>query len=135
MSQVRQRNWREILFSRRMLICIFIGFSSGMPLYVLIQLVPAWLRSNDVDLATIGLFALVSLPYTWKFLWSPLMDRFTLPFLGRRRGWALITQLALLLSIGALGMFDPQTQRPRRIPESVLARLQELAPRDVKPSD
>ena len=103
-----QRGWREILFSRRMLVCIFIGFSSGMPLYVLIQLVPAWLRSNGVDLATIGLFALVSLPYTWKFLWSPLMDRFSLPFLGRRRGWALLTQLALLLSIGLLGAFDPR---------------------------
>jgi len=102
-----RRDWRQILFSRRMLICIFIGFSSGMPLYVLMQLVPAWLRSNDVDLATIGLFALVSLPYTWKFLWSPLMDRYSLPFLGRRRGWALVTQLALLLSIGLLGLFDP----------------------------
>ena len=107
-ASVPQRNWQEILFSRRMLICIFIGFSSGMPLYVLIQLVPAWLRSNGVDLATIGLFALVSLPYTWKFLWSPLMDRFTLPFLGRRRGWALLTQLALLLSIGLLGTVDPR---------------------------
>jgi len=91
-----------------MLICIFIGFSSGMPLYVLIQLVPAWLRSNGVDLATIGLFSLVALPYTWKFLWSPLMDRFALPFLGRRRGWALITQLALLGAIGMLGLFDPR---------------------------
>jgi len=107
-APVPQRSWQEILFSRRMLICIFIGFSSGMPLYVLIQLVPAWLRSNGVDLATIGLFALVSLPYTWKFLWSPLMDRFTLPFLGRRRGWALLTQLALLLSIGLLGSVDPR---------------------------
>jgi PAT family beta-lactamase induction signal transducer AmpG len=102
-----QRNWKEILFTRRMLICVFIGFSSGMPLYVLFQLVPAWLRSNEVDLATIGLFSLVSLPYTWKFLWSPLMDRFQPPFLGRRRGWALITQLALMLSIGVLGQFDP----------------------------
>jgi PAT family beta-lactamase induction signal transducer AmpG len=78
-----------------MLICIFIGFSSGLPLYVLIQLVPGWLRSNEVDLATIGLFSLVSLPYTWKFLWSPLMDRFSPPFLGRRRGWALITHPGL----------------------------------------
>jgi PAT family beta-lactamase induction signal transducer AmpG len=102
-----QRNWKEILFSRRMLVCVFIGFSSGMPLYVLIQLVPAWLRSHGVDLATIGLFALVSLPYTWKFLWSPLMDRFVPPFLGRRRGWAVLTQLALLLTIGLLGQFDP----------------------------
>jgi PAT family beta-lactamase induction signal transducer AmpG len=103
----RQRNWKEILLNRRMLVCIFLGFTSGMPLYVLFQLVPAWLRSNNVDLATIGLFSLVSLPYTWKFLWSPLMDRFSLPFLGRRRGWALITQIALFFTIGSLGQFDP----------------------------
>jgi PAT family beta-lactamase induction signal transducer AmpG len=107
LNQTQQRNWKEILLNRKMVVCVFLGFSSGMPLYVLIQLVPAWLRSNEVDLATIGLFSLVSLPYTWKFLWSPLMDRFTPPFLGRRRGWALLTQLALLLSIGMLGQFDP----------------------------
>lgn len=106
-NQPIRRDWKEILFSRRMLVCVFIGFTSGMPLYVLIQLVPAWLRSNEVDLATIGLFSLVSLPYTWKFLWSPIMDRFAPPFLGRRRGWALITQVGLLISIGMLGMFDP----------------------------
>jgi MFS transporter, PAT family, beta-lactamase induction signal transducer AmpG len=103
----KQRRWTEILFSRKMLACIFLGFSSGMPLFVLISLVPAWLRSSGVDLATIGLFALVGLPYTWKFVWSPLMDRFTPPFLGRRRGWAVLTQLGLLLSIGVLGQFDP----------------------------
>ncbi|MCP4048244.1 MAG: AmpG family muropeptide MFS transporter [Gammaproteobacteria bacterium] len=90
-----------------MVICIFLGFASGMPLYVLFQLVPAWLRSHEVDLATIGLFALVSLPYTWKFAWSPLMDRYKLPFLGRRRGWALLTQVGLLFSIALLGRFDP----------------------------
>jgi len=102
-----QRDWKAILFNRRMLVCIFLGFTSGMPLYVLFQLVPAWLRSSGVDLATIGLFALVSLPYTWKFLWSPLMDRYRPPFLGRRRGWAIVTQVALLLAIGALGQVDP----------------------------
>ena len=91
-----------------MITCAFLGFSSGMPLYVLIQLVPNWLRKSDIDLTTIGLFALVSLPYTWKFLWSPLMDRYKLPLLGRRRGWALLTQVGLLLSIGAMGHFDPQ---------------------------
>ncbi len=101
------RRWQEILFHRKMVSCLFLGFTSGLPLYVLIQLVPAWLRSHEVDLATIGLFALVSLPYTWKFLWSPLMDRYKLPFLGRRRGWALITQLGLLFAIAALGQFDP----------------------------
>jgi len=104
-----RRSWTEILFTRKMLTCIFLGFSSGMPLYVLISLVPAWLRDNGVDLATIGLFALVGLPYTWKFLWSPLMDRYKLPFLGRRRGWALLTQVLLLLSIGLLGHFNPST--------------------------
>ncbi|MDT8320830.1 MAG: AmpG family muropeptide MFS transporter [Xanthomonadales bacterium] len=106
-AQPPVRGWQAILFNRRMLVCIFLGFTSGMPLYVLFQLVPAWLRSNEVDLATIGLFSLVSLPYTWKFIWSPLMDRFAWPFLGRRRGWALITQLGLLFSIGMLGQFDP----------------------------
>ncbi|WP_108681835.1 AmpG family muropeptide MFS transporter [Methyloceanibacter sp. wino2] len=104
-----RRSWTEILFTRKMLACIFLGFSSGMPLFVLVSLVPAWLRDNDVDLATIGLFALVGLPYTWKFLWSPMMDRFKLPFLGRRRGWALLTQLLLLISIGLLGHFNPAT--------------------------
>jgi len=107
LNEAVQRNWKEILFNRRMLTCIFLGFTSGMPLYVLFQLVPAWLRSSGVDLSTIGLFALVSLPYTWKFLWSPLMDRYKPPFLGRRRGWTLITQLGLLATIGLLGHFDP----------------------------
>jgi PAT family beta-lactamase induction signal transducer AmpG len=107
LKTAKQRDWKEILLNRRMVTCIFIGFTSGMPLYVLIQLVPAWLRSNNVDLATIGLFSVVSLPYTWKFLWAPLMDRFVPPFLGRRRGWAIVTQLALMVAIGMLGMFDP----------------------------
>ena len=102
-----RRHWTEILFTKKMLTCIFLGFSSGMPLFVLVSLVPAWLRDNGVDLATIGLFALVGLPYTWKFLWSPVMDRYKLPFLGRRRGWALVTQLGLFFAIAALGRFDP----------------------------
>jgi len=108
-APIERRHWTEILFTKKMLACIFLGFSSGMPLFVLVSLVPAWLRDNGVDLATIGLFALVGLPYTWKFLWSPVMDRFKLPFLGRRRGWALLTQVLLLLSIGLLGHFNPST--------------------------
>ena len=71
----------------------------------------AWLRSNDVNLATIGLFALIGLPYTWKFVWSPLMDRYKLPFLGRRRGWALLTQLVLLLAKNPTGANE--TVRPK----------------------
>ena len=97
------RRWREALFNRRMLICVFTGFSSGLPLYLLINLIPAWLRSEHVDLKTIGLFTLIQLPYTWKFLWSPLLDRYAFPVLGRRRGWMLVTQLLLLATIPLFG--------------------------------
>jgi PAT family beta-lactamase induction signal transducer AmpG len=89
-----------------MLICIFTGFSSGLPLYILIALLPAWLRSEGVDLKAIGLFALIQLPFTWKFLWAPLFDRY-IPPLGRRRGWLLIAQMALLLSVPAFGALHP----------------------------
>lgn len=98
---------KESLLNRRMLICIFTGFSSGLPLYILISLVPAWLRSEGVDLKSIGLFALIQLPFTWKFLWSPLFDRY-IPPLGRRRGWLIIAQIALLLVIPAFGYLHPK---------------------------
>ncbi|MEM9305513.1 MAG: AmpG family muropeptide MFS transporter [Pseudomonadota bacterium] len=91
-----------------MLICVFTGFASGLPLYVVFQLIPAWLRVEGVGLREIGFFALVQLPYTWKFLWSPIMDRFTLPFLGRRRGWMLVSQVMVMLSIAAMGFIEPQ---------------------------
>ena len=100
-------NWRRALFSRRMLICVGTGFSSGLPLYVLLSLVPAWLRSEHVDLKAIGLFTLIQFPYNWKFLWSPLLDRYAFPALGRRRGWMLMAQLALLALLPVLGMYDP----------------------------
>ncbi len=104
MSVIRQ------LFTRRMLICVFTGFSSGLPLYLLFNLLPAWLRSEHVDLKTIGLFALIQFPYTWKFIWSPLLDRYALPMLGRRRGWMVLTQAGLLVVIAELGGFSPATQ-------------------------
>ena len=81
-TAVGGRRFKEAVLNRRMLICVFTGFTSGLPLYVLFQLVPGWLRVEGVGLAEIGFFALVQFPYTWKFLWSPVMDRFTLPFLG-----------------------------------------------------
>ncbi len=105
---MQKQSFKEAILNRRMLICVFTGFSSGLPLYVLIQLIPAWLRVEGVGLAEIGFFALVGFPYTWKFLWSPIMDRYTLPLLGRRRGWILVTQLALLVSIGAMGFTEPK---------------------------
>jgi PAT family beta-lactamase induction signal transducer AmpG len=102
-----RETWREALFNRRMLTCVFVGFASGLPLYLLINLLPAWLRSEHVDLKSIGLFALIQLPYTWKFLWSPLMDRYGLPLLGRRRGWMLATQVVLVGAIAAFGLLQP----------------------------
>jgi PAT family beta-lactamase induction signal transducer AmpG len=104
MSVIRQ------LFTRRMLICVFTGFTSGLPLYLLFNLLPAWLRSEHVDLKTIGLFALIQFPYTWKFIWSPLLDRYALPMLGRRRGWMVSTQLGLLAVIAGMGGFSPASQ-------------------------
>ena len=98
---------KSAIFNRRMLVCVFTGFSSGLPLYVIIQLLQVWLRDNDAGLAEIGLFALVGMPYTVKFLWAPLMDRYTPPFLGRRRGWLLPMQIVCLLLIGLFGMLDP----------------------------
>ncbi len=99
--------WRRAIFNRRMLICVFTGFSSGLPLYILVSLLPAWLRSEHVDLRAIGLFALIQFPFNWKFLWSPLLDRYTLPAFGRRRGWMLASQIALLLGLPWFGALDP----------------------------
>ncbi len=99
--------WRQI-FTRRMLICVFTGFTSGLPLYLLLNLLPAWLRSEQVDLTTIGLFALIQFPYTWKFIWAPWLDRYAAPWFGRRRGWMLFSQVALLLVIASMGAFSPQ---------------------------
>jgi len=106
-DRTRRETFSEAILNRRMLICVFTGFTSGLPLYVLFQLVPGWLRVEGVGLAEIGFFALVQFPYTWKFLWSPIMDRFTLPFLGHRRGWMLLTQVMLLGSIGVMGFIRP----------------------------
>lgn len=100
-------NWKAALLNRRMLICIFTGFTSGLPLYILISLLPAWLRTEGVDLKAIGLFALIGLPFTWKFLWAPLFDRFVPP-LGRRRGWLLLIQVPLLISLALFGQLHPQ---------------------------
>ena len=99
----------KALLTRKMLICIFTGFTSGLPLYLLLNLLPAWLRSEGVNLKTIGFFALIQFPYTWKFLWSPLLDRYAIPWLGRRRGWTLLMLIGLLLCIGLLGRLSPGT--------------------------
>lgn len=91
----------------RMLVCVVIGFSSGLPLFLLFNLLPAWLKTEGLSLTTIGAFALVQLPYTWKFLWAPLADRYGFPGFGRRRSWMFVSQVTLIACIVALGSIDP----------------------------
>ncbi len=93
------------------MLCVFsYGLSSGLPLLLLGGTLKAWMKEAHVDLTLIGIFSLVQIPYTLKFLWSPLMDRFVPPFLGRRRGWILITQIALCAGLIAMGMVKPDQQ-------------------------
>ena len=95
------------IFSGRMLVALLMGFSSGLPLLLTGAVLQAWMTEEGVDLGTIGLFALVGLPYTLKFLWAPLTDRYCPPFFGRRRGWLIAVQLLLMMSISALGWTQP----------------------------
>ena len=97
----------KVIFSGRMLVTFVMGFACGLPLLLTITVLQAWMQDEGVDLAVIGLMALVGLPYTLKFLWAPFLDRFTLPFLGRRRGWLLVAQVALIFSVAGLGFTDP----------------------------
>jgi PAT family beta-lactamase induction signal transducer AmpG len=97
----------KTIFSRRMLVAFIMGFAGGLPLLLTVSLLQAWMTKAGVDLTVIGLMALVGLPYTLKFLWAPLMDRFTLPVFGRRRGWLLLSQALLMVAIMALGQTDP----------------------------
>lgn len=97
----------RVVFSRRMLVALLMGFACGLPLLLTVSLLQAWMMEAGVDLTVIGLMALVGLPYTLKFLWAPIVDRFTLPFLGRRRGWLVVIQLALMGAIVGLALTDP----------------------------
>ncbi|MBI5507641.1 MAG: AmpG family muropeptide MFS transporter [Deltaproteobacteria bacterium] len=99
--------WR-VLFSRRMAVNLLNGFASGLPLLLTGSTLQAWLKDESVPLEQIGLFALVGLPYTLKFLWAPLFDRFVPPLFGRRRGWLLAIQLAVAAAIAALGLCEPK---------------------------
>lgn len=99
--------WQEI-FSYRMGVCLVTGFASGMPLFVLINLLAAYMRKEGLELKIIGAFSLMMIPYTWKFLWAPLVDRFELFHLGRRKDWIILSQVILIISIGAMGFFSPK---------------------------
>jgi PAT family beta-lactamase induction signal transducer AmpG len=110
----RYRRWLEscaVYADRRVLSILFLGFSSGLPLALTFGTLSLWLAEVGVNKTTIGLFALMGTPYTFKFLWAPLVDRMPVPYLtrrlGRRRGWAIVTQLALMATIAGLGATNP----------------------------
>ena len=101
----------SIYLERRLLAILLLGFSSGLPLALTFGTLSLWMAEYGVSKTTIGLFALVGTPYTFKFLWSPFIDQMPLPFftrlLGRRRGWMVVTQLALMGAIVGLGSTNP----------------------------
>lgn len=95
------------IFSKKMLVCLSLGFASGMPLFVVLTLLGAYLRTEGVNLKEIGLFSLIMFPYTWKFIWAPLVDRYDLLKIGRRRSWMIVSQALVFVSIFLLGQFSP----------------------------
>lgn len=114
------RDWlraSEVYLEPRVVVVLLLGFASGLPLLLTLSTLTFWLAEAQVDKAAIGLFALVGLPYTWKFVWSPIIDRVPLPvftrLFGRRRGWLLLVQLLLILAILALGASDPRADLGR----------------------
>lgn len=103
----------KALLQRRLAVMLPLGFTSGLPLALTAGTLQAWLTVEGVDLKTIGIFTLVGLPYTLKFLWAPLIDRLVPPWFGRRRGWMLLTQLCVALGLGLMACTSPREQPER----------------------
>lgn len=102
----------KVYANRRMAALVGIGFASGLPNVLAGDAIAAWLSAVEVDVTSIGLFALINVPYTFKFLWAPFLDRFTPPgldFLGRRRGWLIVLQMLLTATLAGLAFVGPET--------------------------
>ena len=98
------------IFNLKMFVTFFMGMASGLPLLLTLSTLQAWMKDSQVDLTQIGLITLVGLPYSWKFVWAPIFDRYTLFFLGRRRGWLLVTQIGLMVTIALMSLLNPLNQ-------------------------
>lgn len=107
---MRVNKIRDIFFNRRLLVIFFLGFSSGLPLSLTSISLQAWYTDSGVDIITIGFLGLLGLPYVLKFIWAPVLDRYIPPFCGRRRGWILISQIMLLMSVASMAVFRPNEQ-------------------------
>ena len=103
------QNHSAVFRDRNLAVVLLLGFASGLPIALVGSTLQAWMTVEGVSLATIGLITLIGVPYTWKFLWAPTMDRFVPPFLGRRRGWIVITQLGIMAGLAAMATSSPRT--------------------------
>jgi PAT family beta-lactamase induction signal transducer AmpG len=106
-NKLRDSAYLQVFTNRRMVVMVLLGFASGLPLPLTAGTLQAWLTVTGIDIKTIGIFSLVGLPYTLKFIWSPFMDRFVPPWLGRRRGWIVSMQVLLLLGIAVMALTSP----------------------------
>ena len=108
LSAISSKASRRLWTQPKMAALLVLGFSSGLPFYLTNKTLQAWMTMEHVDLAVIGAMSLVALPYSFKWVWSPLVDRFIPPFFGRRRGWVFMAQIALLLVIAWMSLHDPR---------------------------
>jgi PAT family beta-lactamase induction signal transducer AmpG len=106
---LKSHDYSAVFRDRNLAVILLLGFSSGLPVALSGSTLQAWLTVEGIDLTTIGLITLAGVPYTWKFLWAPLMDRYVPPFLGRRRGWMAVTQIAVALGVAAMAFCSPHT--------------------------
>lgn len=106
----RKERWTQALTEPRLFCIIFFGFASGLPLLLTGSTLQAWYTVSHVNLVTIGVLTLVGQPYVYKFLWAPILDRYSIPWLGRRRGWIFILQVLLIISIACMGLMEPDIE-------------------------
>src|SRR4051812_10720328 len=116
-----------VYLQRRVLIVMFLGFSSGLPLALSGSTLQVWAAESGVNLRTIGLFAIVGTPYTIKFLWAPLVDALDVPWLsrllGRRRGWLVLSQFMLMAAIALMALCDPKAAPALLIGAAILVAV------------
>lgn len=105
-----KHDYAAVFRDRNLAVILLLGFSSGLPIALVGSTLQAWMTVEGVSLAAIGLITLIGIPYTWKFLWAPTMDRFVPPFLGRRRGWLVVTQIGIVAGLAAMAFSSPKTQ-------------------------
>lgn len=107
---MQKNDYAAVFRDRNLAVILLLGFSSGLPIALVGSTLQAWMTVEGVNLATIGLITLIGVPYTWKFLWAPTMDRFVPPFLGRRRGWLVVTQGLIIAGLAAMAFCSPKTE-------------------------